>query len=283
MTAQGAIDIWVNLMTGEQLEKYDASILQEMKSLYNEPELYSLAKRDPSEFIDWMDQRGIRTALVPSMRLGAYQSDENPVTVADEAVRNLCNDYGNRFFGLTGIDPYEGMDGVYRLRRTVEEFGFIGAHIVPYGFRIPPNHRRFYPFYATCVELDIPVLIQIGHTGVQLPNDPGHPRHLDDVALEFPDLNIIATNIGWPWTDEAIALSWTHDNIYLGLTGHAPQYWDDELINFVRSLGDESVMWGTSYPFVDLDQSMNGIDDLNFTAEVERRLLYENAERVFSV
>lgn len=265
------------------MDDYENSILREMKSLYNDPELFSKTECDSDVFVEWMTERGIRTALVPSMRLGAHPRDENPVAVSDEMIRNLCDEHQNRFFGLTGIDPFEGMDGVRRLRETVESDGFIGAHIVPYGFRIPPNHRRYYPFYAACVELDVPVVIQIGHTGVNLPNDPGHPRHLDNIALDFPELDIVAANIGWPWTDEAIALAWTHDNVYLGLTGHAPQYWEDELVNFVRSLGDESVMWGSNYPFVDLDQSMAGIDDLNFTSDVKRRLLYENAERVFGI
>jgi predicted TIM-barrel fold metal-dependent hydrolase len=172
---------------------------------------------------------------------------------------------------------------VRRLERFVDDNGFVGAHIVPYGFRIPPNHRRYYPFYAKCAELDVPVMIQIGHTAVGLPNDPGRPEYIDDIALEFPELDIVAANIGWPWTSEAIAITWTHSNVYIATTGHPPQYWDPEFVDFIQGRGRSKVLWGTNYPTVDIGSSLQQVDELNIGEATEQQLLRENAHRVFGL
>ena len=65
---------------------------------------------------------------------------------------------------------------------------------------VPASDRRYYPLYAKCVELDIPVRIYTAMTyASDRPYDLGHPRHLDQVAMDFPELTIIAGLAGWPW------------------------------------------------------------------------------------
>ena len=80
--------------------------------------------------------------------------------------------------------------------------------MIPWLWDLPPNDRRYYPLYAECVELGIPFCTQVGHTGPLRTSETGRPiPYLDDVALDFPDLVIVGGHIGYPWTDEMIALA----------------------------------------------------------------------------
>ncbi|MFX8481514.1 amidohydrolase family protein, partial [Acinetobacter baumannii] len=80
---------------------------------------------------------------------------------------------------------------------------------------LPPNDRRYYPLYAECVELGVPFCTQVGHTGPLRSSETGRPiPYLDDVALDFPELTIVAGHIGYPWTEEMIALARKYPNVY---------------------------------------------------------------------
>ena len=93
------------------------------------------------------------------------------------------------------------------LRRCVSELGFIGLRMLPWLWEAPPTDRRFYPLYAACVELDVPFCTQVGHTGPLRPSEPGRPiPHIDQIALDFPELVIVGGHIGYPWTEETIAV-----------------------------------------------------------------------------
>jgi len=278
-----AVDVWVNLFTTEAMDQIADSIIQETAELFDADGMFRDAGEEPESFIERMDAEGVGTALIPAMKFGGSHNDAQGVQISETEVAAACSDYSDRLAGLVGIDPYSGMEGVKRLERFVKNERFVGAHLVPYGFHLPPNHRRYYPFYAKCVELGVPVMIQIGHTAVRMPNDPGRPKYLDDIALDFPNLDIVAANIGWPWTTEAIALAWTHSNVYIATTGHSPQYWDSEFVDFIRGRGCGKAMWGTNYPTVDIGRSLKQVDDLNMSADTEQKLLAENARSVFDL
>lgn len=278
-----AVDVWVNLFTEEAMNRMAESVIQETAELFDAEGLFRDAGEGPGSFVERMDSQGVETALIPAMKFDGKHNNGQGVQIAESDVAAVCSEYPDRLSGMVGIDPYSGMEGVERLERFVETEAFVGAHIVPYGFHLPPNHRRYYPFYAKCAELGVPVMIQIGHTSVAMPNDPGRPKYLDDIALDFPDLDIVAANIGWPWTTEAIALAWTHSNVYIATTGHPPQYWDTEFVDFIRGRGQEKVMWGTNYPTVDIGNSLQQIDDLNLSPDSEQKLLAGNALTVFDI
>lgn len=277
------VDVWVNLFTEDGMNLIADSIIQETAEVVGDDGLFRDAGQSPKTFINRMETAGVDASFIPAMKFDGDYNNGKGVRIPEEDVADVCSSHPDRLRGLVGVDPHSGMDGVKRLERYVVEDEFVGAHIVPYGFHLPPNDRRYYPFYAKCVELDVPVMIQIGHTAVRMPNDPGRPKYLDDIALDFPELDIVAANIGWPWTTEAVALAWTHPNIYIATTGHSPQYWDPEFVDFIRGRGREKVIWGTNYPIVDMQTSLREVDDLNLSADVERKLLAENARSVFDV
>lgn len=277
------VDVWVNPFTDDAVRRMADSAIDDIADLVSDDELYRGAGQTPAEFVERMDTHGVDTALIPALKFDGRTSPRDGVHLSERSVADICSEAPDRLRGLVGIDPFDGMEGVRRIEEYVADHDFVGAHLVPHGFDLETNHRRYYPFYAKCAELGVPVMIQIGHTAVRMPNDPGRPEYIDDIALEFPELEIVAANIGWPWTSEAIALAWTHPNVSIATTGHAPQHWEREFVDFIRSRGKDSVIWGTSYPTLDLEGTLSSVSDLNLGPEIERKLLSDNARRVFDL
>ena len=110
------------------------------------------------------------------------------------------------------------------LRRCVEELGFVALRAIPWLWGWPPNDRRYYPLYVACVELGIPFCTQVGHTGPLRTSETGRPiPYIDDVALDFPELVIVGGHIGYPWTDEMLALARKHENVWIDTSAYTAQ------------------------------------------------------------
>lgn len=283
MTDGGAIDIWCNPFVEAGMQQFFDSEVQEAAELFGQPDLFTDAVRTPEEFVDLMDEVGVETVLIPALKYGNAQHRGLEVDVPYELVRDLCAEHPDRFKGLAGINPHDGMAGVRDMTRAIEEYGFVGVNIDVYGFDVPLNHRKFYPFYAKCSELDVPVVMQTGHSAIRTPNKHGKPLLLDDIAIDFPELDLVGAHTGWPWTEELIAEAWVHPNVYVGTTAYAPEYWDESLVHFMQAHGKEKVLWGTNYPVVKHEQSLEQLEAFDLSEEVRRKVLRENAARVFDL
>jgi len=73
--------------------------------------------------------------------------------------------------------------------------------------------QRLYQVLEVAEELDVPLLT---HTGPLpgLRSKHSHPIHLDDVALDFPKLKIIAAHMGDMWWRDWVAIAKYKKNIY---------------------------------------------------------------------
>lgn len=204
-----------------------------------------------------------------------------------EMVSDAVSKFPERFYGLAGIDPTEGMSGVRALEHAVKELGFIGAHLYPHWFELAPDHARYYPFYAKCVELDIPVLLQVGQSLVYAQERPlrsvGRPITLDAVACDFPELKLIGIHIGIPWTEEMIAMAFKHKNVYIIADAHAPKYWPASFVHYINTYGQHKVMYGTDFPVLDFARYRREVDELDLRPESKKMFLRDNAIRVFNL
>ena len=216
-----------------------------------------------------------------SGRPGLPGSSSTPYELIAEAV----NKYPDRFSGLAGIDPTQGMAGVRELERAVREYGFIGAQFYPHWFEMSPDHARMYPFYAKCVELDIPIQMQLGQSMVYSPEQPlrstGRPIAIDAVACDFPELKLIGSHVGIPWTDELIAMAWKHKNVYISSDAHRPRYWPASFIQYINTYGRHKVLFGTDFPILPFEQTRRDIEALDLRADVLPLFLRENTRRIY--
>jgi predicted TIM-barrel fold metal-dependent hydrolase len=204
-----------------------------------------------------------------------------------EVVARAVAAHPDRFYGLAGIDPFQGMEGVRALEAAVREDGFIGAHLYPHWFELAPDHAKYYPFYAKCCELGIPIQMQVGQSMIYAPDFPcrsvGRPISLDPVACDFPELKLIGIHIGIPWTEEMIAMAWKHANVFIGTDAHSPKYWPQSFVHYVNTYGQDKVIFGTDFPVLDFKRTLAEIDALELREGPKRKLLRDNVIRVYGL
>jgi hypothetical protein len=226
--------------------------------------------------VEEMDASGIDQAFLVAPALNVWR-------LPYEQVKAVIDAHPGRFHGLAGISPDDRMPGVRRLEFAVKELGFAGAHLYPHWFNRPPNHKDYYPFYAKCVELGVPIQIQIGHSAQPELHTVAHPMTLDEVAIYFPELRIIGIHIGWPWVREAIAVALKHANVFLACDAHAPKYWDAEFVAFLRSRGRSKVLFGTDFPIIGFRRAVEEIGALELPPESLEALYAGNVRRVYGL
>lgn len=279
----GAIDIVVNLYTPQEVREERTGLDDTFKAQIRMPEEMR-GGVTIKDYLGRMDRAGIDRSLLVAVRAGDLKV-RGSFEITYERVAAVCAQHPNRFSGLAGVDPFRGMQGIYDLERAVKELGFVGAHLYPHWFGLPPNDRRYYPYYSKCCELDIPIMMQVGHNLVysrerRLPS-VGRPITLDDVAIDFPELKLIGIHIGVPWTDEMISMAWKHENIYIGVDAYAPKHWPKALVHYLDTYGRRKVLFGTDWPVIDPERAVSEIDDLGLRPESHADLMRENALRVF--
>ena len=204
-----------------------------------------------------------------------------------EIVARACEEYPDRFYGLAGIDPFDGMEGVRAFEDAVQNMGFIGAHLYPHWYELAPDHAKYYPFYAKCCELDVPIQMQVGQSMVYSKEyrtrSVGQPITLDAVACDLPELKLIGIHVGIPWHDEMISMAWKHENIYIGCDAHRPKYWPKSFTHYVNSYGQDKVIFGTDFPVLDFKKTTEDINEIGFKPEVRRKLMRDNAIRIYGL
>ncbi len=279
----GVIDIVCNLYTPDEvrlgLTGIDDAFKQQVRM---SPEMRDGVPIDA--YLAKMDRAGIARALLIAVRAGDL-AVRGSFEIPYARVAEVCAQHPDRFSGLAGIDPTRGVAGLRELESAVRDHGFVGAHLYPHWFGLPPDHARYYPYYAKCCELDIPVMMQVGQNLIysrerRLPS-VGRPICLDTVAIDFPELKLIGIHIGVPWTDEMIAMAWKHENVFIGVDAYAPKHWPAPLVHYLNSYGRTKVLFGTDWPVIDPERAMEEIAGLDLRPETRRALLRENAERVF--
>lgn len=277
-----AIDYWVNPFTPEAMKR----------CWVDEPELAAFSGGkllgrfkgyQVDEFVKILDEAEVEKAFIPSWKMFSFKRKEMMWNFSVQEIAEMISQYPDRLAGLCGVNPYARMDGVRELEVAIKEYGFVGAHLHPFGYERPVNHRDYYPFYAKCVELDVPVVMQIGHSMEMMPNEMGRPIHLEDVLLYFPELRVVAAHTGWPWVEELISLSVVYPNLYIGTSAHAPKYWDPALVRYMNSRGAGKVLWGTDWPVIDYKIGRAQIEALGLKENAKSQLFRGVAERVFKL
>ena len=165
--------------------------------------------------VEQMDAGGVERGLIT-----AWRGPEGPILGNDDVAATVAA-YPDRFVGVGSVDLSRPLHAVREVRRCVDELGFRAIRVIPWLWDLPPNDRRYYPVYTACVEAGIPFCLQVGHTGPLRPSESGRPiPYLDDVALEFPELVIVAGHIGYPWAEEMISLATKYPNVHIDTSAY---------------------------------------------------------------
>ena len=224
-----------------------------------------------------LDAGGVDKALV-----SAWVGPRGAMISNDE-VAGFVAESGGRLVGVGSVDISKPMAAMREVRRCVQELGFKAIRILPWLWEVPPTDRRFYPVYAACCEMGVPFCTQIGHTGPLMPSEVGRPIYLDQVAIDFPELTLVGGHIGYPWTDEAIAVATKHERVYIDTSAYTVQRYPAQLVEFLRGHGRHKVLFGSNYPMILPAKALQGLEALGLDDEARALFLAGNAMRVYGI
>lgn len=187
------------------------------------------------------------------------------------------------------FDPRIGLDGVRELRRCADAApGFLGLCVAGSG-TVPASHPSYDPYYKLCIEAKLPVLICVGTTaygsgargGLGVLLEDSHPRHLDYVAANYPDLTLIAGRPGWPWQSETNAVLLHKRNVWYELHGWSPKYHDPSLRHEITRRLKDRIMFGADYPLISYERLESDWRAEGYPEEIIEKVFYKNAESFF--
>lgn len=211
--------------------------------------------------------------------------------VPNDFVADTVAAHPDVFMGFGVIDPWQGEIARQEIRR-IKELGMHGiGELNPARQLFYPNDTRFYPLWAEAEELGLPILFHSGYAAAGSGTRGGggvklkycQPMLLDDLAADFPDLKIICAHPSWPWTSESLAIARHKPNFYIDLSGWAPKYFPEELIQQVNSMIPDKALFGSDAPSLPLDRWLKDFAELPFKDEVRPKIMLENAKRLFGL
>lgn len=185
--------------------------------------------------------------------------------VDDQYVADYVEAHSDRLIGFLSVDPTQ--DGwEQELREGHQELGLRGIKLLSMYAGFQPDDERLDPLWSYATEHSLPVLLHTGTTFVaQAPLDCTLPRHLDRVAIRFPDVRIIMAHLGHPYEHECVAVVRKHPNVYADIS--ALHYRPFQLYNSLMLVQEygvwDKLLFGTDYPFTTVDASIDGLRSLN--------------------
>lgn len=273
-----AIDVHVHLEAPKSANAADAAATK----YFGE----SGAARDGAALVDYYRSRQMACVL--------FTVDEHLTgrpRVSNDAVADLAAANPDVIIPFASIDPMRGDEGVAEARRLVAAGRVRGLKLHPPLQQFFPNDRVAYPLYEVFAEAKLPVLFHTGHSGIGtgMPGGGGvrlkygNPMHIDDVAVDFPELPIILAHPSFPWQDEAISICLHKPTVYIDLSGWSPKYFSATLIQYANSLLKHKVLFGSDYPLITPDRWMADFEKIAIRDEVRPLILKDNAIRLLGL
>jgi predicted TIM-barrel fold metal-dependent hydrolase len=241
---------------------------------------------EPEAMVARMDELGVSTTLLISGDTGRHALadpfDFEHLVERWEETEQLVRRWPGRFAALALVDPERGMRGVHELRARLAEPWVVGCYVHTHSWDRRLDHADYYPFYAACADAGVPVAAQAGTSGGLLASECGRPISIDRPALYFRDTPFVLSHLGWPWSEEAVAMALKFPNVYLGSGAYPPRHWPAAVHDFLRGPGRTKVMFATNFPTVGHRHALAQIAELALPPEVEAALLAGTARRVYT-
>jgi predicted TIM-barrel fold metal-dependent hydrolase len=211
---------------------------------------------------------------------------------SNEYVKGMQSRHPERIIqAWAAVDPFKGETALEQARTAIRDLHMLGFHFHPIMGHFAVNDQRLYPLFETINELKVPVMIDVGTTGMGagMPGGLGarirhaHPSAIDDLAADFPDLTIIAAHPGWPWVDEMTAVALHKGNVFWEMSGWAPKYLPEQLKIDMRTRLQDKVMFGSDYPSIPYGRLFKEWRELGYPDQIMGKIFHQNAERILGL
>jgi predicted TIM-barrel fold metal-dependent hydrolase len=219
-----------------------------------------------------------------------WESNSGIPPIPNEEIAEAAASNSDVLIPFASVDPARP-DAVERARRLISGHGVRGFKFHPNLQAFFPNDRAAYPLYEVIAEAGLPALFHSGHSGIGtgVPGGGGfrlkysNPMCLDDVAADFPDLQVVLAHPSFPWQDEAISVCLHKENVWIDLSGWSPKYFPPKLVQYANTQLRTKVLFGSDFPLITPDRWLADFADAEFKDEVRPLILKENAARLLGL
>lgn len=266
--------------TDDGYDEFQAGMAAYFKSPFEHPPTIP-------ETADYFRKRNIAAVIFPvdAERETGFRRYDN-YEMAD-----LVAEHSDILIPFASIDPAKGKVGAREARRLVEEKGIRGFKFHPTMQGFYPNDRAAYVLYEAIAEAGVPALFHTGQTGVGAGMKGGmgmrlkysDPMYLDDVAADFPDMQIVMAHPSFPWQEEALAVATHKPNVWIDLSGWSPRYFPPILVRYANSLLQDRVLFGSDWPAILPDRWLEAFEKLDIKEAVRPKIMKENARRLLGI
>jgi predicted TIM-barrel fold metal-dependent hydrolase len=283
-TDLGAVDLMIGFPSGDAPAHYDY-----LRKLTKDAESEGMAfpaeymfKQVPNHLpegadavevtLQEMDHCGVAVGMLPSPYGEAYQ--------------RALREHPDRFCAAMEIDPNDITGTVRRIRQAKDEHDIKAVTSFPAGCnpQVPVSDRRYYPIYQTCIDLDIPAVINAGIPGPRFPAACQDVLHFDQVCFDFPELRLVMRHGAEPWEELAVKLMLKWPGLHYMTSAFAPKYYPKAVLDYANTRGADKVMYAGYYPMgLSLRRIFDELPDVPLKDEVWPKFLRENALRVFKI
>ncbi|MEO7430249.1 MAG: amidohydrolase family protein, partial [Acidimicrobiales bacterium] len=275
------VDAWVNLFPEAFAAKWVAQEEnQGVRALFGE----DLAKGPTVEgLLEAMDAAGITTGVLTAglsdperaHRLGGYAA-EDFLAIAEE--------HPGRFLVSAAVDKAtRPVANCARVRELAQHPAFAMVRVTPLVEQYELNHRLYYPVYATCAELGLPVSINVGVPGPQVRSRCQDPVLLEDVLIDFRDLTVIGAHMGHPYEALLIQYMLKWPQLHLMTSAYLATYMDPAMVTFMdSSRGRGRLIWASDHPVIPAQKALDAARKLPLSQEGMTEVLGAAAQRVLT-
>jgi predicted TIM-barrel fold metal-dependent hydrolase len=261
-----AIDPWVNVSMGAMI---DTPFMQRVKEDYFKAGDEFFRNIEADELVVRMDAIGVEKAF---LTVDPYRPDQR--------VLDFTTKYPGRFYLAAQPRLKKGMKALWSMEDLARNYPVVMARVTPFELDLPPSDPMYYPLYAKCIEMDIPVGVNTGLPGPPVPGECQHPMYLDRVCLHFPELKLIMQHGADPWWEIAIRLMIKYRNLYMMTSAYSPKYLPQSLLHYMNTRGKHKIMFASDHPVLSMDRCIAEAQALELRPGILENFLYNNAKAV---
>ncbi|MEE3330197.1 MAG: amidohydrolase family protein [Myxococcota bacterium] len=275
------IDYWCNAFTPDRRKTWHAALEQEGVSVKLAGERDGFA--EPEAMVARMDEHGIRALVLPTCELPPHAgpTDFESVACRPHELSDFAKRFPGRFYGGWSIDPRGGTGDVARAEAALKSNHIVALHLHTHSYNRRFDDADYDPYYTLAADHGIPVVMQAGASGGNMPSECAHPIGIDRPAISFPNVNFVLSHTGFPWVEAAVSMALKFPNVYLGCATYSPRHWPAEFRDFACGSGNSKVLFGSGFPVVPHSEAIAGVKALDLDADVEAELLGGTARRLF--
>jgi uncharacterized protein len=215
-----------------------------------------------------------------------YGIERGLIGVGGDVSARALKEHPDRFIPSGNVDPNLGMEGIRKMVREYEEFGVRAFGAFPAGCnpQVPIDDAKFYPIYAKCVELGVPIFVCAGVPGPRLPMACQHVERIDRVMYDFPELVFVTRHGCEPWEQLAMKLMLKWPNLYYSTSAFAPRHYPKAIVDYANTRGADKIIYAGYFPMgLSLERIMGDMPKVPFRDNVWPKFLRENAMKVLKL